>query len=123
MNPHFLSAFCALLLLTLPAVSQAQAPFTQSGKIDPARLVSAARQQIGVTLGYDPEYHALPYPNGDVPTSTGVCTDVITRAFRAQGLDLQRTVHEDMKNHFAATRTNGACARPTATSTTAASPT
>ena len=71
-------------------------------KLDPARTVAAAREQIGVTVGYDPEYHVLPYPGGDVPPSTGVCTDVVTRAWRAQGVDLQRAVHEDMKGHFAA---------------------
>lgn len=66
-------------------------------------LVEAARQQIGVTTGYDPAYVTLPYPMGDVPAHTGVCADVIVRAFRRlpQGaLDLQQAVHNDMQGHF-----------------------
>ncbi|MXO90244.1 DUF1287 domain-containing protein [Altererythrobacter aquaemixtae] len=71
---------------------------------DPAaRLVAAARGQIGVTLSYDPSYTGIDYPGGDVPRSRGVCTDVIIRAYRdALGLDLQKLVHEDMKANFAA---------------------
>jgi uncharacterized protein YijF (DUF1287 family) len=65
-------------------------------------LVAAARQQIGVTTEYDPAYRKLNYPNGDVPKKTGVCADVIIRAFRAQNVDLQKEVHEDMKRDFSA---------------------
>ncbi|HJW33675.1 MAG TPA: DUF1287 domain-containing protein [Holophagaceae bacterium] len=60
------------------------------------RLVAAARAQVGVTLGYDSRYARIPYPGGDVPLDRGVCTDVLIRAYRAQGLDLQKLVHEDM---------------------------
>lgn len=69
--------------------------------IAPLRLVGDARRQVGVTVGYDPEYRVLAYPGGDVPKETGVCTDVVTRALRAQGLDLQQAVHEDMAANFA----------------------
>lgn len=65
-------------------------------------LPEAARQQIGVTVEYDPAYVLLPYPGGDVPQDRGVCTDVVIRALRLLGLDLQQAVHEDMKAHFAA---------------------
>jgi uncharacterized protein len=65
------------------------------------RFAQAARKQIGVTLGYDPRYSRISYPNGDVPRSTGVCADVIIRAGRdALALDLQRLVHEDMLRNF-----------------------
>jgi uncharacterized protein YijF (DUF1287 family) len=64
-------------------------------------LVQAARAQIGVTRLYDPAYVELPYPGGDVPQDRGVCTDVVVRALRTQGLDLQRAMHEDMQAHFA----------------------
>lgn len=53
-----------------------------------------------MTLSYDGGYKAIPYPNGDVPPETGVCTDVIIRAYRALGFDLQKLVHEDMKRNF-----------------------
>jgi uncharacterized protein YijF (DUF1287 family) len=37
----------------------------------------------------------LPYPGGDVPRQEGVCTDVVIRALRNAGIDLQRAVHDD----------------------------
>jgi uncharacterized protein YijF (DUF1287 family) len=46
------------------------------------RLAQAARAQVGVTKAYDPSYRAIPYPNGDVLRSTGVCADVLIRAAR-----------------------------------------
>lgn len=49
---------------------------------------------------YDPSYFRLDYPNGDVPSNRGVCTDVIIRAYRKIGIDLQKEVHEDMKANF-----------------------
>ncbi len=70
--------------------------------IEPAELVSGAREQVGVTLSYDPAYRRLAYPGGDVPMQTGVCTDVVIRALRLQGLDLQKAVHEDMAANFSA---------------------
>lgn len=70
--------------------------------IEPGRLVSGAREQVGVTLGYDPAYRRIAYPGGDVPAATGVCTDVVIRALRLQGLDLQKAVHEDMAANFSA---------------------
>ena len=68
-----------------------QAP-TDSG----LALVRAARTQSGVTLHYDSRYQRIPYPDGDVPMDRGVCTDVVIRAYRALGVDLQALVHEDM---------------------------
>src|SRR6185369_49361 len=66
------------------------------------RIVGAARQQIGVTKEYDPGYRVLDYPGGDVPLSTGVCSDVVVRTLRKVGVDLQKEVHEDMQKHFGA---------------------
>ena len=59
-------------------------------------LVEAARKQIGVTVHYDSGYRRIPYPDGDVPPERGVCTDVVVRAYRLLGIDLQVQVHEDM---------------------------
>lgn len=65
------------------------------------RLAAAARSQIGVTRGYDPNYTHISYPNGDVPRAIGVCADVIVRAARdAFALDLQKLVHDDMLRNF-----------------------
>jgi uncharacterized protein len=66
------------------------------------RLLQAAMEQTKVTHSYDPAYVAIAYPGGDVPRESGVCTDVVIRAFRAVGVDLQQDVHEDMKHNFAA---------------------
>ncbi len=65
-------------------------------------VIDAAIDQIGKTTSYDPSYQKLDYPNGDVPIETGVCSDVIVRAFRKAGIDLQKDVHEDMTDHFSA---------------------
>lgn len=49
---------------------------------------------------YNPAYVSIPYPMGDVPASTGVCTDVVIRAYRKLGFDLQEAVHIDMSKNF-----------------------
>jgi uncharacterized protein YijF (DUF1287 family) len=61
------------------------------------QMLDGAIAQAGVTTEYDPAYVALDYPGGDVPEKTGVCSDVVVRAFRKAGVDLQKEVHEDMK--------------------------
>ncbi|WP_181197218.1 DUF1287 domain-containing protein [Enhygromyxa salina] len=45
---------------------------------------------------YDQRYIAIPYPGGDVPRELGACTDVIVRALRNAGIDLQAELHEDI---------------------------
>ena len=74
--------------------------FVASAEDFGARLADAARAQVGVTTGYNGAYVKLAYPGGDVPLSRGVCTDVVIRAYRALGVDLQREVHEDMARAF-----------------------
>jgi len=61
------------------------------------QMLDGAIAQAGVTTEYDPAYVALEYPGGDVPEKTGVCSDVVVRAFRKAGIDLQKEVHEDMQ--------------------------
>lgn len=61
---------------------------------------SAAKSIINPKVVYDGRYETIPYPNGDVPLERGVCTDVIIRAYRTLGTDLQKLVHEDMKQNF-----------------------
>ena len=60
------------------------------------QLLDGAIAQAGVTISYDPSYVSLDYPGGDVPKETGVCSDVVVRAFRKAGIDLQKEIHEDM---------------------------
>ena len=49
---------------------------------------------------YREGYEKLDYPSGDVDRDHGVCTDVVVRALRNAGLDLQKELYEDMTaNH------------------------
>lgn len=64
------------------------------------QLSAVALEIIDPTIKYTPDYVSIAYPNGDVPAKTGVCTDVIIRAYRKLSIDLQKEVHEDMKNSF-----------------------
>lgn len=82
-----------LLSLLIPLSAQAQTAFTDSLS---AAAFSLTKQQVI----YDPSYFSIDYPNGDVPADRGVCTDVVIRAYRLMGIDLQQEVHEDMRAHF-----------------------
>ncbi len=64
------------------------------------KLLESAFEQTNLTKSYDPAYVVIPYPNGDIPVEKGVCTDVVIRAFRKAGVDLQKEVHEDMAKFF-----------------------
>lgn len=70
---------------------------------NPSRLTAAARDQVGVTLTFDPSYTQLEFPGGDIPRDRGGCTDVVIRALRdAWGIDLQLAVNRDMQADFGA---------------------
>ncbi|MGN6421887.1 MAG: DUF1287 domain-containing protein [Asticcacaulis sp.] len=71
---------------------------TVSGRT--AIFLRAARAQMRGWTSYDAHYTAIPYPGGDVAPGRGVCADVIVRAYRGLGIDLQKLVHEDMLAHF-----------------------
>ena len=64
------------------------------------KILTNSFAQLETVTGYTQKYYSIAYPNGDVPKSTGACTDVIIRSFRAAGVDLQKEVHEDMKSNF-----------------------
>lgn len=64
------------------------------------KLIAGATDQIGKTIIYDPSYRKISYPNGDFSIERGVCTDVIIRAFRSIGVDLQKLIHEDMQENW-----------------------
>jgi uncharacterized protein YijF (DUF1287 family) len=90
-----------LTLLLAPALANPLGAEPASPQVRRS-LARAAAQQVGVTLLYDPAYVRLAYPNGDLPLERGVCADVIVRAFRRIGVDLQVEVHEDMRQSFSA---------------------
>ena len=87
-----------------PAPISASAPSSTSAPIGRERtaaaLVAAAKERTRHRVTYDGSYHRLSYPGGDVPDSIGVCSDVVIRAYRALGIDLQERVHEDMRRAF-----------------------
>ncbi|PZO27785.1 MAG: DUF1287 domain-containing protein [Flavobacteriaceae bacterium] len=64
------------------------------------KLSNAAISIIDESIVYTPDYVSIKYPNGDVPSKTGVCSDVVIRAYRKLSIDLQKEVHEDMKANF-----------------------
>jgi uncharacterized protein YijF (DUF1287 family) len=81
------------LLASSPLAGSSPAPLGIS-------LAQAAVRQVGVTTVYDPTYVRIGFPNGDVPPERGVCADVVVRAFRRVGIDLQAEVHADMVKNF-----------------------
>ncbi|SOD54693.1 DUF1287 domain-containing protein [Pseudoxanthomonas wuyuanensis] len=101
---RLLSARLILALAVAPGIAPAllAQPATDARTAAVPAWVGAARSQIGVTRHYDPAYVELTYPGGDVATDRGVCTDVIVRALRGSGLDLQQAIHQDMRGNFAA---------------------
>ena len=95
------AALAAVVLWTVPALAATA-----------DQLVAAALERTRHKVAYDPAYRTIAYPMGDVPASTGVCTDEVIRAYRALGMDLQRLVHEDMRADFSAYPRNWGLERP-----------
>jgi len=86
-----------LLLLSLSASFFIQSSYAASYS---ERLVNAAIERTFHKVRYDGSYHRIGFPYGDVPQNIGVCTDVIIRAYRKLGIDLQERVNDDMKHRF-----------------------
>ena len=82
------------------SVPQSSAPRPSSGSPFLDKLVEAAVERTSHQIRYDQSYFTIDYPNGDVPSDVGVCTDEVIRSYRAVGVDLQRLVHEDMEHDF-----------------------
>ncbi|MCB1521668.1 MAG: DUF1287 domain-containing protein [Hyphomicrobiaceae bacterium] len=82
-----------------PVVVVARAPRSAGVVADQAttpllgmRLAAAAHEQLGGFVIYNEAYRRISYPMGDVAPLYGVCTDVVIRAFRGVGIDLQVAV-------------------------------
>jgi hypothetical protein len=93
----FINSFIAvtgfLLICVMVPSLQAQTKFS-------SQLADSAYELIKQRVNYDPDYYSIGYPNGDIPGDKGVCTDVVIRAYRKLGVDLQKEVHEDMVANF-----------------------
>ncbi len=75
-----------LVLFTTSTIASGQSSFYE-------QLADSAFTLTYQRVTYDPAYRILTYPNGDIPADRGVCTDVVIRAYRKLGLDLQQLVH------------------------------
>ena len=60
------------------------------------KILQGAKELLKEAAKYDASYRSISYPGGDVPKDRGACTDVLIRAFRNAGYDLQVLIHEDM---------------------------
>src|SRR5580765_2924815 len=100
----------ALAFLTIISGFVARPCFVQTSRVSQSvnqqafleKLSAAAVERTRHVVRYDPQYVRIPYPGGDVPADTGVCSDEVIRAYRAVGVDLQKEVHEDMAANFSA---------------------
>ena len=92
MNFKSIKLFLLFIFITNLATAQHQ--------FSPEKISKAALELTQQSVVYDGSYYSMPYPNGDVPEGIGVCTDVVIRTYRANGLDLQKEVHEDMSTNF-----------------------
>ena len=87
--------FPLVLILILATLSFTVGQSTFSEKLSVAGIELTTQDVV-----YDPSYFSIDYPDGDIPSNKGVCTDVVIRAYRKLGTDLQKEVHEDMKSNF-----------------------
>ena len=91
-----------LIVVSVSSLAAPQAPTSVLRQQFTKRLVAAAIERTHHSVRYVSAYVRIPYPNGDVPTDTGVCTDEIIRSYRAVGVDLQKEVHEEIVLNFSA---------------------
>ncbi len=99
------SLLSILFLISIVSVSIGQSSFY-------SKLADSTLTLTKQIVRYDPSYFQLGYPNGDVPPDKGVCTDVVIRAYRKLGIDLQKEVHEDIKSNFSKYPKNWGLSRP-----------
>jgi uncharacterized protein YijF (DUF1287 family) len=101
----FVVAACSSSLPTSSGSADVPVQRPVVGNLEPGpvrQVLESAHEQLKVTRGYTQEYFKLAYPGGDPPAEIGACTDVVIRAFRNAGVDLQKEVHEDMTANFSA---------------------
>jgi uncharacterized protein YijF (DUF1287 family) len=99
----------AFVFLTVALGFATEGRFVQKSRVSPSnqqafleKLSAAAIERTHHVVRYDPKYVRIPYPGGDVPADTGVCSDEVIRVYRALGIDLQKEVHEDIAANFSA---------------------
>src|SRR5437764_1711597 len=98
----FAALTTALLFFAASSIAQTKAANVTARQEFLKKLVAAAEERTSHTVRYDSAYVRIPYPGGDVPEDTGVCTAEWIRSYRAVGVDLQKEVHEDMAKNYSA---------------------
>lgn len=101
-NHRFAQRICAIWCWVILAALLPTPPIAFAQESPQTRLLQGAYDQIGKTVTYDASYQAIAFPGGDVPIDRGVCSDVIIRAYRKIGIDLQVLVNQDMQKDFSA---------------------
>ena len=84
-----------------PAAEPASAAAAAPARLA-SRLVAGARLSIERAPRYDPTYVEIAYPGGDPPLDQGGAVDLVVRAFRHAGIDLQKALQEDRRAEPAA---------------------
>ena len=107
LSTHIMEKTLTILFLLFQTISCAFGQANFYNQLADSALVLTSQRVI-----YDPTYRQIDYPNGDVPADKGVCTDVVIRAYRKLGIDLQKEVHEDMKSSFDKYPKNWGLSRP-----------
>lgn len=96
-----LKSTAALWLLLITNISIGYGQSSSLNRFDFYKaLADSTLTLVNHNIIYDATYTKLAYPNGDVSSDRGVCSDVVIRAYRKMGVDLQKEVHEDMKANF-----------------------
>lgn len=88
------------MVLSLVVASIAGFGLQAPPKSPAAKIVEGAKIQVREAATYTAGYFRIEYPNGDLPRNKGVCTDVVVRALRHAGYDLQKLIHDDMRHRF-----------------------
>lgn len=102
----------AIFLKPLLPFLQAQQKLTSKSNLNEAiqmlesdgsfqdRLAASALQRTLTPVTFDKSYYEIDFPNGDISNDRGNRADVIVRAYRGVGVDLQEDVHNDMSSNF-----------------------
>lgn len=69
----------------------------RDGIPDPLDVLIGGKKVVVDAAPYGGGYMEIDFPNGDIPRDKGVCTDVIIRAGRNAGFDLQSALQRDIR--------------------------
>ncbi len=69
----------------------------KDGIPDTLDLLVGAMKTVENAANYGGGYRRIDFPGGDIPREDGVCTDVVVRAVRNAGLDIQAELQRDIR--------------------------